>query len=57
MDADGDYKYKLFIQTTTDGVNKEGKGNQQLELHRWMRALLKCNNIHKNFAEGEENQE
>lgn len=28
MDADGEYKYKLFIQTTTDGVNKEGKGNQ-----------------------------
>eukprot|EP00347_Sterkiella_histriomuscorum_P007438 403348921 len=54
MDADGEYKYKLFLQTNSDGINNHpNKGTSQLDLHKCMRHLLNCNNIHKNNQDGE----
>ena len=54
MDADGEYKYKLFLQTNSDGINNHpNKGTSLIDLHKCMRHLLNCNNIHKNMEDGD----
>lgn len=54
-DEEGQVKFKLFFQTTMESMGASGsskdKHSQGLQLHKCMREMMKCNNIHKAFVD------